>query len=78
MSYTKTRGELRGTHNTHDGAAYDGWRPGLLKGPIVQDIVIEIELSERGSQTFPLENKLQYVSLYLQSGLQNSLGQRDI
>ena len=38
---------------------------GLLKGPTVQDIVTEMELSERGSQTFPLENKLLYVTDYL-------------
>lgn len=57
--------------NTH----HTRWSGGLLKGPVVQDIVTEIELSERGSQTFPLENNLQYVS---HKSAESPLGHHDV
>ncbi len=48
--------------------ALTGAEAGFTEGSYtVQDIVTEIELSGRGSQSFPVENNLLYVSLYLQS-----------
>lgn len=54
MSYTQARGEHAGTHPTHimEGSV-TGTEPGFTEGSyVVQDIVAEVELLQRGNLSF--------------------------